>query len=198
MGACRYLIKEPCAFFGALATMLPSTTKPGAGTCLARGGGVRMRCGGCLCANRTAAGSVREPLVRLAHSCAGQKAFKNALTPSRNGQPHFCRRRGLSAALRPRSWSAGGEDDVHSGRGFRKTRDTIRFGRNQEMDEHNLTLAQIEAFRGHLLAEERAPGTVEKYQRDLRAFLRWLDGEPSPRNGPQSGRRSCSRRAMRQ
>ena len=44
------------------------------------------------------------------------------------------------------------------------------------MDEHNLTLAQIEAFRGHLLAEERAPGTVEKYQRDLRAFLRWLDG----------------------
>ena len=149
-----------------------STTKPGAGTCLARGGGVRMRCGGCLCANRTAAGSVREPLVRLAHSCAGQKAFKNALTPSRNGQPHFCRRRRLVRRFAPAVMSAGGEDDVHSGRGFRKTRDTIRFGRNQEMDEHNLTLAQIEAFRGHLLAEERAPGTVEKYQRDLRAFLR--------------------------
>ena len=48
------------------------------------------------------------------------------------------------------------------------------------MDEHNLTLAQIEAFRGHLLAEERAPGTVEKYQRDLRAFLRWLDGRALP------------------
>lgn len=44
------------------------------------------------------------------------------------------------------------------------------------MDGHILTYAQISAFEGHLRAEERAPGTVEKYLRDLESFLVWLDG----------------------
>ena len=38
--------------------------------------------------------------------------------------------------------------------------------------------AQMETFRGWLLESERSPATVEKYLRDLRAFLRWLGGKP--------------------
>lgn len=38
--------------------------------------------------------------------------------------------------------------------------------------------AQMETFRGWLLESERSPATVEKYLRDLRAFLRWLSGKP--------------------
>lgn len=40
----------------------------------------------------------------------------------------------------------------------------------------NLTYADTAAFRAHLLREERAPGTVEKYLRDVEAFLRWTEG----------------------
>lgn len=49
------------------------------------------------------------------------------------------------------------------------------------MDGYDLTHAQISAFGAHLLEEERAPGTVEKYLRDLEAFYRWLDGRPVTR-----------------
>lgn len=33
-------------------------------------------------------------------------------------------------------------------------------------------------FTDHLKEEERAPGTIDKYMRDLRAFIAWLDGRP--------------------
>lgn len=37
---------------------------------------------------------------------------------------------------------------------------------------------QLTAFEQHLRLEERAPGTIEKYLRDVRAFAAWLEGRP--------------------
>lgn len=45
------------------------------------------------------------------------------------------------------------------------------------MDEYELTLERIAAYGRHLKQEERAPATLEKYLRDVRAFACWLDGE---------------------
>ena len=42
--------------------------------------------------------------------------------------------------------------------------------------ESTITLEQIQGFRTHLHREERSPGTVEKYLRDVRSFAMWLDG----------------------
>lgn len=42
--------------------------------------------------------------------------------------------------------------------------------------ESTITLEQIQGFRTHLHREERSPGTIEKYLRDVRSFLLWLDG----------------------
>ena len=42
--------------------------------------------------------------------------------------------------------------------------------------ERKLVSEQITAFEQHLWKEERSPGTVEKYLRDVRAFACWLDG----------------------
>ena len=47
------------------------------------------------------------------------------------------------------------------------------------MNEHTLTPERIAAYGQYLRAEERAPGTVEKYLRDVRAFAAWLDGRPA-------------------
>lgn len=44
------------------------------------------------------------------------------------------------------------------------------------MTKRNLTPERIAAYAQHLRAEERAPGTVEKYLRNIRAFAAWLDG----------------------
>lgn len=46
------------------------------------------------------------------------------------------------------------------------------------MDQRTLSAAQLAAYGACLRADERAPGTLEKYLRDLRAFLVWLDGRP--------------------
>lgn len=46
------------------------------------------------------------------------------------------------------------------------------------MSAYQLTPAHLGAFTRHLQAEERSPGTVEKYRRDAGAFARWLDGSP--------------------
>ena len=45
------------------------------------------------------------------------------------------------------------------------------------MDEYILTAERIAAYGRQLEAEERSPGTVEKYLRDARAFARWTNGE---------------------
>jgi len=44
------------------------------------------------------------------------------------------------------------------------------------MNEHRLTTEQITAYGHSLRREEHAPGTIEKYLRDVRAFAAWLDG----------------------
>lgn len=44
------------------------------------------------------------------------------------------------------------------------------------MNDRVLTLDQLAAYAACLRREERAPGTLEKYLRDLRAFVFWLGG----------------------
>lgn len=46
------------------------------------------------------------------------------------------------------------------------------------MGERQISGSQIAAYGSYLRAEERSPGTVEKYLRDVRAFARWLGGRP--------------------
>lgn len=46
------------------------------------------------------------------------------------------------------------------------------------MSNHILSGESIDVFTVYLKNEERAPGTVEKYLRDVRTFAVWLDGKP--------------------
>lgn len=46
------------------------------------------------------------------------------------------------------------------------------------MDAKILSRRDFSAYKHHLLQEERAPATVEKYLRDVSAFAAWLDGRP--------------------
>lgn len=46
------------------------------------------------------------------------------------------------------------------------------------MDKYRLTAERITAYSQTLRQEERSPGTIEKYLRDVRAFARWLDSAP--------------------
>lgn len=51
----------------------------------------------------------------------------------------------------------------------------------ENMNERNLKMklgnTQIEKFRQYLIEEERSKNTIEKYERDIRYFLTWLDGK---------------------
>ena len=47
------------------------------------------------------------------------------------------------------------------------------------MTERTLTPERIAAYGRYLHGEERAPATVEKYLRDIRAFACWLEGAPA-------------------
>ena len=49
------------------------------------------------------------------------------------------------------------------------------------MNTQTLTQEQLTAFVAHLRAEERSPGTVGKYLRDVRAFAAWAGGQPLSR-----------------
>ena len=40
-----------------------------------------------------------------------------------------------------------------------------------------ITEKELTGFAARLRLEDRSPGTVEKYLRDVRAFARWLGGE---------------------
>lgn len=44
------------------------------------------------------------------------------------------------------------------------------------MSGYRLRTQQIAAYEQHLRDEERSAGTIEKYLRDIGAFVRWLDG----------------------
>ena len=46
------------------------------------------------------------------------------------------------------------------------------------MDKYRLTAERITAYSQALRQEERSPGTIEKYLRDVWAFARWLDSAP--------------------
>lgn len=46
------------------------------------------------------------------------------------------------------------------------------------MAQRILSPGLLEGFRRQLWAEERAPSTIEKYQRDVRAFQVYLAGRP--------------------
>lgn len=46
------------------------------------------------------------------------------------------------------------------------------------MNKHYMITTEIMAFARHLRDEEREPGTIEKYLRDIRAFVTWLDERP--------------------
>ena len=46
------------------------------------------------------------------------------------------------------------------------------------MNQYNLTMEQITAYRTWLSGEEKSAGTIEKYLRDIGAFVRWLKGAP--------------------
>ncbi len=51
------------------------------------------------------------------------------------------------------------------------------------MKERTLTAQRMAAFRRALRAGERAPGTVEKYLRDIGRFALWLGGQPVTKEG---------------
>jgi len=46
------------------------------------------------------------------------------------------------------------------------------------MNDHRLTPEQITAYGLYLRREEHAPGTIEKYLRDVRAFAAWTENRP--------------------
>lgn len=46
------------------------------------------------------------------------------------------------------------------------------------MNDHRLTQEQITAYGFYLRREEHAPGTIEKYLRDIRAFAAWTENRP--------------------
>ena len=50
------------------------------------------------------------------------------------------------------------------------------------MPERTIDPAQLASYTAHLRREERSPGTIEKYLRDIRAFAGWLDGRPVSRD----------------
>ena len=49
------------------------------------------------------------------------------------------------------------------------------------MTSYHLTEERLSAYTRYLHAEERSPGTIEKYRRDTEAFCRWLSGAPVTR-----------------
>ena len=51
----------------------------------------------------------------------------------------------------------------------------INFEGDQNMAS-TITSKQLQDFRVHLHQEERTPGTIEKYLRDVHSFSAWLDG----------------------
>lgn len=51
------------------------------------------------------------------------------------------------------------------------------------MNNHtkHLTPYTIDQYKQHLIREEKSPGTIEKYLRDVTSFSRWLSGRPITR-----------------
>ncbi len=64
------------------------------------------------------------------------------------------------------------------------------------METRYLTAEQIEAFDRHLRAEERAPGTIEKYLRDVREFTACLKGEAATQTAVVAWKNELLARAL--
>lgn len=45
------------------------------------------------------------------------------------------------------------------------------------MNEYYMSAGQVQDFAAYLRSEEKSPGTVEKYCRDVETFAGWLDGQ---------------------
>ena len=59
------------------------------------------------------------------------------------------------------------------------------------MDVYSLTPAQIGAFQQYLREEERSPGTVRKYLRDVEAFSAGWTAARSPGRRQRRGKSIC-------
>ena len=46
-------------------------------------------------------------------------------------------------------------------------------------EQLSMTEGQIASYSRHLRLDEKSPGTVQKYLRDIRAFVMWLDHRPA-------------------
>lgn len=107
----------------------------------------------------------RNEQIGYRHQVLGQQYCGEAF---RRGRPH----RPPLAGIRPGKFEPKPER--------RGAPAAIQISRNMEvfkMEERKLNAEMIAAYGGHLRLEERAPGTLEKYLRDIRQFAAWLDGE---------------------
>lgn len=66
------------------------------------------------------------------------------------------------------------------------------------MNEHKLCRKDLTEFAQHLQREERSPGTIAKYERDVNAFALWLGTGRWTGRRSVPGRRSFSPAAVRQ
>ena len=58
------------------------------------------------------------------------------------------------------------------------------------MDKRSITSTELAAFARQLREQERAPGTIEKYIRDVSAASAWLRGAEVTRDGAAAWRDS--------
>ena len=56
------------------------------------------------------------------------------------------------------------------------------------MKLRTITAEHAARFSRHLREQERSPGTVEKYTRDVRALATWLNGAPTTHGGTAAWR----------
>lgn len=56
------------------------------------------------------------------------------------------------------------------------------------MKLRTITAEHAARFSRHLREQERSPGTVEKYTRDVRALATWLNGAPATHGGTAAWR----------
>lgn len=65
------------------------------------------------------------------------------------------------------------------------------------MLKHRMTKESLEAYREHLIREEKAIGTIEKYLRDLKFFMEWLDGRDVTKEETLAWKKNLLERGLR-
>ena len=61
--------------------------------------------------------------------------------------------------------------------------DATFYGWGIIMKQRTVIFKELNTFRRYLQSEEREPGTIEKYLREVRAFAAWLGGAPVTKEG---------------